>query len=71
MLGNYRMAAQVVASRAVLSSTELVSYGKSYIYEECRLLRCYAVWYLQEPHVVTSQKIAFLILTIVRTSNLT
>jgi hypothetical protein len=26
MLGNYRMAAQVVASRAVLSFTELVSY---------------------------------------------
>jgi hypothetical protein len=25
MLGNYRMAAQLVASRAVLSSTELVS----------------------------------------------
>jgi hypothetical protein len=26
--GNYRMAAQLVASRAVLSSTELVSYVK-------------------------------------------
>jgi hypothetical protein len=26
MLGNYRMAAQLVASRVVLSSTELVSY---------------------------------------------
>jgi hypothetical protein len=27
MLGNYRMAAQLVASRAVLSSTELVIHG--------------------------------------------
>jgi hypothetical protein len=26
MLGNYRVAAQLVASQAVLSSTELVSY---------------------------------------------
>jgi hypothetical protein len=29
MLGNYRVAAQLVASRAILSSTELVSYGVS------------------------------------------
>jgi hypothetical protein len=27
MLGNYRVAAQLVASRVVLSSTEFVSYG--------------------------------------------
>jgi hypothetical protein len=27
MLGNYRVAAQLVASRVVLSSTELVSFG--------------------------------------------
>jgi hypothetical protein len=32
MLGNYRVAAQLVASRAVLSSTELVSY----IYDHLR-----------------------------------
>jgi hypothetical protein len=29
MLGNYRVAAQLVASRVVLSSTELVSGGRS------------------------------------------
>jgi hypothetical protein len=28
MLGNYRVAAQFVASRAVLSSTELISYER-------------------------------------------
>jgi hypothetical protein len=32
MLGIYRVAAQVVASRAVLSSTELVSYTYIYVY---------------------------------------
>jgi hypothetical protein len=30
MLGNYRVAAQLVASRAVLSSTEIVSLFVSY-----------------------------------------
>jgi hypothetical protein len=28
-------------------------------YEECRPLGCYAVWFLQEPHGVTSQKTPF------------
>jgi hypothetical protein len=31
MLGNYRVAAQLVASRAVLSSTELVSFSYMYM----------------------------------------
>jgi hypothetical protein len=30
MLGNYRVAAQLVASRVVFSSTELVSYLSTY-----------------------------------------
>jgi hypothetical protein len=41
MLGIYRVATQVVASRVVLDSTELVTY---LIFEERRLLGCDAVW---------------------------
>jgi hypothetical protein len=50
------------------------------VLEECRLLGCYSVWllggppkrrFLQEPHGVTSQKTAFLIVTTVKTSNVT
>jgi hypothetical protein len=40
-------------------------------YEECRLLRCYAVWFSQEPHNVTSKTIVFFIVTTVKTSNFT
>jgi hypothetical protein len=29
-------------------------------FEECHLLGCYAMWFLQEPHGITSQKTAFL-----------
>jgi hypothetical protein len=39
--------------------------------EECRSLRCYAVWFLQEPHGVTTQKTTLCIVTAVKTSNLT
>jgi hypothetical protein len=39
--------------------------------EEWRLLGCYAMWFLQEPHGVTSQKTPFFIVTAVKTSNLT
>jgi hypothetical protein len=57
MLENYRVAAQLVASRVVLSSTELVSalilgltgfFHKiiNYEHEERRLLGCNAVWLL-------------------------
>jgi hypothetical protein len=28
-------------------------------YEECRLLGCYVMWLIHEPHGVTSQKTAF------------
>jgi hypothetical protein len=34
MLGNYRVAAQLVASRVVLSSTELVSYNCLVLYQQ-------------------------------------
>jgi hypothetical protein len=51
-------------------------------YEECRLLGCYAVWlvrndvseerrFLQQPHVVASQKTAFFVVIAVKISNLT
>jgi hypothetical protein len=39
--------------------------------EEGSLLGCYAVWLLQEPHGVTTQKTPFFIVTAVKTSNLT
>jgi hypothetical protein len=39
--------------------------------EEWCLLGCYAVWLLQEPHGVTTQKTPFFIVTAVKTSNLT
>jgi hypothetical protein len=39
--------------------------------EEWSLLGCYAVWILQEPHGVTSQKTIFFIVTAVNTSDLT
>jgi hypothetical protein len=39
--------------------------------DEWCLLGCYAVWFLQEPHGVTSQKTPFFIVTAVKTSNLT
>jgi hypothetical protein len=35
------------------------------------LLGCYAVWFLQEPHGVTTQKTPFFIVTAAKTSNLT
>jgi hypothetical protein len=41
------------------------------VFEEWRLLGCYAVWFLQEPHGVTSQKMPLFIVTTVKTSNLT
>jgi hypothetical protein len=39
--------------------------------EEWCLLGCYAMWLLQEPHGLTSQKTPFFIVTAVKTSNLT
>jgi hypothetical protein len=42
-----------------------------YCSEEWCLLGCYAVWFLQEPHGVTTQKTPFFIVTVVKTSNLT
>jgi hypothetical protein len=44
-----------------------------FIYEECCLLRCYAMWllFLQEPHGITSQKMAIFIVTAIKTSNFT
>jgi hypothetical protein len=39
--------------------------------EELRLLGCYAVWFFQEPHGITSQKTPFFIVAAVKTSNLT
>jgi hypothetical protein len=35
--------------------------------QECRLLGCYAEWFLKEPHGVTSQKTAFFIVSTVKT----
>jgi hypothetical protein len=43
---------------------------KSGVKEWC-LLGCYAVWFLQEPHGVTTQKTPFFIVTAVKTLNLT
>jgi hypothetical protein len=40
-------------------------------YKEWRLLGCYAVRFLQEAHCVTFQNTTFLIVTTVKTSNLT
>jgi hypothetical protein len=42
----------------------------SYNAEWCPL-GCYAMWFLQEPHGVTSQKTPFFIVTAMKTSNLT
>jgi hypothetical protein len=36
-------------------------------FEECRLLECVAVWFLQEPNGNTSQKTAFFVVTAVKT----
>jgi hypothetical protein len=41
------------------------------LFQEWCLLGCYAVWFLQEPHGVTTQKTPFFIVTAVKTSNLT
>jgi hypothetical protein len=41
-----------------------------FVSEECRLLGYYAVWLVQEPHGVISQKTAFFIVTTANTSNL-
>jgi hypothetical protein len=41
--------------------------------EECRLLGCYAVWFLflQEQHDLTSHKTAFFIVTVLKILNFT
>jgi hypothetical protein len=41
------------------------------VFEDWCLLGCYAVWFLQEPRGVTTQKTPFFIVTAVKTSNLT
>jgi hypothetical protein len=64
---------------AVLSLTVEVLKLKTFMYiytnftncEEWRLLGCYAVSFLQEPHGITFQKTPFFIVTAVKTSNLT
>jgi hypothetical protein len=44
--------------------------GSRKLVEEWCLLGCYAVWFLQEPHGVKTQKTPFFIVTAVKTSNL-
>jgi hypothetical protein len=54
-----------------LELTRAAAVRFSNLHEEWRLLGCYAVWFLKEPHGVTSQKTQFFIVTAVKTSNLT
>jgi hypothetical protein len=45
--------------------------NRLYQYKECSHLGCYAVWFSQETHGVTSQKMNVFLVTAVKTSNLT
>jgi hypothetical protein len=64
MMGNYRVAAQLVASRAVLNSTELVTIAfHGGYYEECRLLGYKSpVRTSQETHYISTTESSRLML---------
>jgi hypothetical protein len=57
-------------SLSLPSMVLVFAFRQRSVFEECRLLWCYAVWFLQEPHNVTSQKMAFFIVTAAKSSNL-
>jgi hypothetical protein len=54
----------------IVFKKESLKYVDETCNEEWCLLGCYAVWFLQEPHGVTTQKTPFFIVTAMKTSNL-